>query len=318
MFVSYNLDFFGRELQKIRKSLGLTQADVQKMAGICIDTIRKVESGRVIPRYDTLELLSVAYRQDLLELLKKSRVNKLLLEFHDDLDYLISCYDKKISNSLRARLRENYAGGVQSSMVNPNELKQFLIFVDATDAYFSDFTLDRDKTKNDLISALKLTIPGYDFRDYRRYTYSYIEFRILLFISLFIAKEGEYSFSNKILFFILHTIKAGKHYTKYIDFLTAHIHFNIAYNFHMLDKHAKVIEAADSGIDHCIKSRTFIALFSLYYRKGIAQYHLKDEGYRDTLAIAFYTLKAVRIPKLLNQYQEITEKKYGITVPLIK
>src|SRR5690606_24917653 len=94
MFVSYNLEGFGQELRRIRKNLGFSQAEVQQKVGVSVDTIRKIESGRVIPRYDTLELLSVAYKQDLLELLKNSRSNKFLMEYHDDLDYVIARYDK--------------------------------------------------------------------------------------------------------------------------------------------------------------------------------------------------------------------------------
>ena len=90
MFVTYNLEYFGKELKKIRTRLGFSQAYVQEIVGVSIDTIRKIESGRVVPRYDTLELLSVAYKEDLLDLLKNSRSNKFLMEYHDELDYIIT------------------------------------------------------------------------------------------------------------------------------------------------------------------------------------------------------------------------------------
>jgi hypothetical protein len=56
----------------------------------------------------------------------------------------------------------------------------------------------------------------------------------------------------------------------------------------------------------------------LYYRKGIAQFNLEDENYLDSITTAFYILKAIRIPKLLEQYVKITEDKYGILIPLAK
>ena len=316
MFVSYNLENFGAELRRIRKSMGFSQFDVQKIVGVSVDTLRRIESGRVVPRYDTLELLSVAYKQDLLELLKGCRSNKFLIEFHDDLDHIITSYDKDAAARLKKRLQDNFGPGIQLSMVNPSELSQFITFVDAIDAYYSVFSLDRESNKNALIKALRLTIPDYQVQNFKMYTYSYIEFRILLLISLFIAKEGDYILSNKIMYYILKTIRDNKYTTKYIDFLIINIYFNIAYNYHMLDKHARVIATADAGIAYCVERRTFHALFSLYYRKGIAQFNLGDEGYLDSITTAFYILKAIRIPNLLEQYRQITEDKYGIRIPL--
>jgi transcriptional regulator with XRE-family HTH domain len=314
MFVSYNLEDFGKELRRIRTSLGFSQADVQRTVAVSIDTIRKIESGRVVPRYDTLELLSVAYKRDLLELLKGCRSNKFLMEFHDDLDYIITVYDNDAAAALKKRLLDNFSSDFQMSIINPLELKQFIGFVDAIDAFYSDFTSDRENTMVALVNALRLTIPDFTLKNYKNYTYDYIEFRILLFISLFIAKDGDYILSNKILYYILSSISDSKFTTKYIDFLTINIYFNIAYNYHMLDEHAKVIETANDGIAFCIEHRTSHALFSLYYRKGIAQFNLRDKGYRESITMAFYVLKAMGMLKLLEQYQKITDDKYGIWV----
>lgn len=314
MFVSYNLENFGEELKKIRKSLGYSQTDVQEIVGVNVDSIRKIESGRVIPRYDTLELLSVAYKEDLLELLKSCRSNKFLMEYHEELDYIITSYDKAATASLKQKLNENFRPNIGITMVNPAEFKQFMMFVDAIDQYYSDSPAAYGSTVNDLINALQLTIPNYSIKKFRRYKYSYIEFRILLFISLFIAKEEKYSFSNEILYYILNKISIKNHSTKYIDFLIGNIYFNIAYNYHMQDNHAKVIEISDKGIAFCLEKRTTHALYSLYYRKGIAQYSLEDKDYIDSITTAFYILKAARMTKLLKQFMKITKENYGITV----
>jgi len=228
MFVSYNLDEFGKELRKIRKSFGFSRAYVQETVGVSIDTIRKIESGLVVPRYNTLELLSVAYKQDLLELLKNCRVNKFLMEFHDDLDHIITCYDKGAAAGLKKRLEDNFSNAAPLAMINPSELNQFIEFVDAVSAYYSEFRVDRENTKRDLINALRLTLPDFSLKDFKKYTYSYIEFRILLLVSLLIGKEGDNILSNGILYFILKTIGDNENTTKYIDFLIINIYFNIA------------------------------------------------------------------------------------------
>jgi len=44
----------------------LTQKYVEEVSGVNCDTLRKIESSLVIPRYETLEYLSMAYKVDLL------------------------------------------------------------------------------------------------------------------------------------------------------------------------------------------------------------------------------------------------------------
>jgi transcriptional regulator with XRE-family HTH domain len=284
--------------------------------GVSIDTIRKIESGRVIPRYDTLELLSFAYKEDLLDLLKNSRSNKFLMEYHDEVDYIISCYEKGAAPQLRDKLVTNFSDDASLSMVNPREFEQFLTFVDSIDPYHSEASVNYRFLRDKLVDALCLTIPNYRIRRFRQYKYSYIEFRILLLISLLIAREENFAFSNDILYFILDKISDKNYTTKYVDYLIITVYSNIAYNFHRLDNHAKALEVADVGIAFCREKRTNHVLFTLYYRKGMAQFFLGDENHLDSITTAFYLLKAMGIPTLLEKYKKITEDTYGITVPL--
>jgi transcriptional regulator with XRE-family HTH domain len=314
MFVTYNLEDFGKELKKIRTSLGFSQAYVQEIVGVSIDTIRKIESGRVVPRYDTLELLSVAYKEDLLDLLKNSRSNKFLMEYHDELDYIITYYERGAAASLKEKLQENFSQDAGLSMVNPKEFDQFLIFVEVIDQFHSGAANSRS-LRDELVDALRLTIPNYRLRGFRRYKYTYIEFRILLLISLLIAKEGNFAFSNEILYYILEEISDKRYNTKYIDYLIINVYSNIAYNYHRLDEFAKAIEVADAGITFCLEKKTNHALFTLYYRKGIGQFLLGQKDYMDAITTTFYLLKAMQIPSLLEEYRKITQEKYGITVP---
>jgi transcriptional regulator with XRE-family HTH domain len=70
----YDLQSFGEELKNIRKSLNLTQKDVAEQISINIDTLRKIENGKVMPRQETLELLSIVFKKDLNEILLKYRL----------------------------------------------------------------------------------------------------------------------------------------------------------------------------------------------------------------------------------------------------
>ena len=69
MFYSYDLSNFGIELRSIRQKNGYTQNYVKELTGVNEDTLRRIENGTVIPKYETLEILSSLYKTDLLLLL---------------------------------------------------------------------------------------------------------------------------------------------------------------------------------------------------------------------------------------------------------
>ena len=75
----YNLEAFGNELRDIRKSLRLTQKDIEDQTLISTDTLRRIENGKVMPKQETFDLMSVILKRDLNELLLKYRLKDLSL-----------------------------------------------------------------------------------------------------------------------------------------------------------------------------------------------------------------------------------------------
>ncbi|WP_350342931.1 helix-turn-helix transcriptional regulator [Proteinivorax tanatarense] len=315
MFVKYELDGFGEELRRIRKNIGYNQLDVEQIVAISADTIRRIEAGQVIPRYETLELLSLVYKQDLLDVLKSYRCEKLLYEYHDDLDYAITSGNKEKIKELQNQIETNITSIDHTNILNPKEIDQFLAFIKALKVHITGQLVEVQIAKVDLINNLRLTIPSFDLKKFDSYNYCYIEYRILLLISLLIVKEEKFSFSNKILYFILYELLNDKFKTQYIDSLIAKVYSNIAYNFHRLDEHPQVIKICIKGINYCLKNDVFRPLYLLYYRQGIAQYHLGVENYVTSVENAFYLLKSTGNNELLKKYIEVSKEKYGIIIP---
>lgn len=63
---------FGQVLKEIRESFNYTQQEVTLLLGsngdipgLSTETLRRIENGMVIPKFETLELLSSVYKQDL-------------------------------------------------------------------------------------------------------------------------------------------------------------------------------------------------------------------------------------------------------------
>ena len=314
MFISYNLVEFGDKLKSLRKELGLSQTDIQDNAGVSVDALRRIEKGEVIPRYETLELLSSIYKQDLLELLKSSRNNKLLTEYYDELDHLLAFYDDNKMKLLEEDIRKSFTGNERSTIVNPNEVIQLLLFIRGTTLHHSRISSDHKDAQNLLMDALKLTIPNFNINSFKTYNYSYIELRILLFLSILIAQGNGVKISNEILYFILDKLQNNST-SKYLNFLVIKIYSNLAYNYHLQDNHKKVIEISNEGITYSLNNETTHRLYLLYYRKGIAEYFLKDPNYLEALYSALTTLKITNQHDLLEVYLEVMKEKYDINIP---
>lgn len=76
----YYSSLFGEKMQRIRKQIGLSRDTVAEQSGVNRDTLRRIEKGEVIPKFETLEILSPIYHTDL---------NQLLLEYRtEDMEYL--------------------------------------------------------------------------------------------------------------------------------------------------------------------------------------------------------------------------------------
>jgi len=93
MFSTYNMKKYGAELRKIRKYLGLNQSDVRRLSGLNEDTLTNIENGLVIPRYDTIEILSHVYKFDLMNLLFFFKNEYDILSLYEMLDLAITYND---------------------------------------------------------------------------------------------------------------------------------------------------------------------------------------------------------------------------------
>lgn len=315
MFISYNLEAFGDKLKELRRDLGYSQRDLERQSGISSDTLRRIEKGEVIPRYETLELLSSLYKEDLLELLKECRSHKMLTEYYDSLDDVITTYNDEKMRSLEKEIRDSFKDNKDLVFINPNEVIQLLLLIRGTALYHSRFESDKTDAKNILLDALRLTQPSFNITQFMTYKYTFIELRILLLYAILLAEEKELPLSTKILYFILERLKKGAP-TAYQMFLMIKIYTNICYNYHLEDAHKKVLLVADEALAFCEEKETTHGLNSLYYRKGIAEYHLKSKNYMSSLFRSFFILKITGKEDLLAIYQKVTKEQYGIEIPM--
>ncbi|MCD5415348.1 MAG: helix-turn-helix domain-containing protein [Clostridiales bacterium] len=168
MFSVYNLVEFGNELRLIRSMNGLTQTKVREITGINEDTLRKIENGLVIPKYETLELLTYIYKTDLLQMLKSYRNNKYLSDIYAELDTIITLNNTLLIPHLYECLKKMQRNNTKLSLVNPNELLQLNSFLRCVVHYLDNkFTLHNDLI-NELTETLCLSITGFSLSNIKQ------------------------------------------------------------------------------------------------------------------------------------------------------
>lgn len=272
---------FGRYISARRKSFNYTQQTLSSLSSVSIDSLRRIENGKVHPTYETLNFLSKALKVDL---------NKTLLNYqiYNNDDYFEVKYriEKKIANGLYNDLEKDLillqkilADSKLDNYVSIS-IKQLCLFLESVISSTIDISYEVALAK--LTEAIQLTTPGFIVRNYINFPYSAFEIRILMNIALLKNKFGDTDKSIKILTFCLENVG--------IDDINLKISiiYNLSYNFHRIDLHEKALYYANKGINLCVENNNMHGLGLLYSRKGIAEFFLEDDNFINSFKQALH------------------------------
>jgi tetratricopeptide (TPR) repeat protein len=281
------------------------------MSGITPDTLRRIETGTVIPRYETLVYLSIALKKDLLLDLKNYRNSSPLFEFYTKLDQLILVYNKEKLDNLSQEFSDFITSSEKTTYLNTQIEEQFKLMIDGI-CQFENNELEFALTS--FIQAIKLTNPLFKVESFTKFKYSYFETRILILIGLTFSHYTSYDLSNKILRHCLKNSNFSDQASPIEMKLVVKIYFNLAYNAHLEDLHEKAITFCDQGIDYCNSNNLSYGLSRLYFRKGIAEFMLKNDNYLNSLRLSVALLQATKQSKLAGAYTDLLLKQYKIKI----
>jgi transcriptional regulator with XRE-family HTH domain len=313
VFSTYNLSIFGKKLKAIRKTMGFTQHDVSQLCGINRDTLRRIEQGDSIPRYDTLELLSSVYKVDLLDQLKLYRSSNKLYSYYHRLDKLITNADIDTLNTLA----DDYVIFIkdeQEALFDPNLYTQFQWMLKGISAYYSEDGVKKLQSLDLFLNSIRLSIPTFDVYEFQTFKYNIFEMRILLLIALSIAHNGLYHQSNLILKFLLNAMLKDSLNSLDDVLLTIKIYANLSYNAFNLDDYKNSLNYSNQGIAYCNKHTNYFSLHLLFFRKGIALFRLNKEGYLDPLHKSIQLLEIQENYELARNYKQVLLDRYNIEV----
>ena len=318
MFYSYDLSNFGIELRNIRQKNGFTQNYVKEHTGVNEDTLRRIENGAVIPKYETLEILSSLYKTDLLLLLQTHRRDKHFYDYYRWLDQIIANNDihllTKLTNEYEKCIHDdNYP----SSMINNAELKQFellLLGIKLFNLNDQNNQINHKKTIQTLTNALKLTIGDFSIFNFENYSYNLLEIRILFLLGLLKEKSNDRHASNEILKYVLNYLVDNSEFDEDVQKIVIKCYCNISYNFHRIDDDISALDYANVGIDFCVKNSNLNCLYLLYARKGAAEFFLKEPNYMDALTKSIHLLQINKQFDLAELYAKTFKERYNATI----
>lgn len=308
MFETIEIKEFGKYLRQVRKQLSLTQTDVENMSGITPDGLRRIENGYGIPRYETIVLLSLAYKKDLFEDLKRYRNSSPLFDYYKRLNCLILEYNEDKLKQLELDFQNFYKTSKESTYINAKIENQILKLIKSIELLNNG---DSNGSISYAKAALCETNKSFELSEYNMFKYTYIETRILGIIAHAIAYSDP-KYSTDIYKFCLKFCNFDSEAAESDKLNIINIFFNLAYNSHLVDNHLQSIKYAEDGIKYCNDNHLSYGLAGLTFRKGLAEFHLERDNYAATLKSSVYTLIATGKVQLANMYIDILRMQYSI------
>lgn len=293
---------FGAQLRAIRTQSNMTLEDVSELSRVNAETIRRIESGKVIPKLETLEFLSLTYKQDLSSLFLKYRFKSY--------DYYIN-----LKNSIENQLYYNDYSNIDKELHELeniiNRTKNSFIKLDMQQLYIFTKAMVLYKVKKDLDASLKhlikaicITTPCFTLASFDKYIYSPEESWILVMIAVIEDELSNSSLAMQILEFC-------SKITDMNDKLYIPLYYNLAYVYGKAKDYDKSLAMADKGILACQHNMNFFGLPLLYLYKGIAMFHLGDDSYHEYLNNALILCQCFGLAGfkklIIDKYKEIFE-----------
>ena len=298
----YNLFLFGERLKDIREKLGLTQKQVVDMALIYERTLRRMELGKVIPKLETLEALSVIYKTDLVSAIIESRITdySMLLQTQRNIDLkLINEEMSNFDNELKLidKLLENIENEYYKILIT-----QFKFFLYGIRYYKNK---EYQNAMDMYINAIKQTLNDFSLDNYKEYSFSLMEIRILMNIALVEDKCGQDEKYEEILKFCVNQCDENNE-------IYPRICHNLAGVYRKKEEYSRALFYDNKGIETCKKNMFADTLAVLYYGKAFAEYRLEKTEYKKSLDLSLQLCKIFEQIELMKQIIVNCEDVLGI------
>jgi transcriptional regulator with XRE-family HTH domain len=303
--MDFNLRNFGIKIRDIRLKYELSQNEVYEKTGINPSTLRRLEGGKVIPKFETLEILSSLYKEDLLLVFSQYRIDHSLL-FNEVYNRLELKFDRDEIDSLEKEILE-----LESLLKNSTQsyfkvqIQQLIHLSKAVILYKKETA--PSKALEELVRGLQRTLPAFSVGTFSDFVYSTLEIRILMNVAFVLNQLGDADAYIEILEFCQQSSDKN-------DGIYPKICHNLSTVYIRSKEDLKALSIVNEGILSCQNNRNYNGLNLLYYNKGIIKFRLKHEDYLDSLNLALTLSKAFGHPKLSLKMLENCRKVFNIAI----
>ncbi|NBG87285.1 helix-turn-helix domain-containing protein [Isachenkonia alkalipeptolytica] len=303
--MDFNLSSFGIKLKDIRLKFDLSQNEVYDKTGINPSTLRRLEGGKVIPKFETLEILSSLYREDLLLLFSQFRIDHTLM-FNEVYNRLELKFDKDEIDSLEKEILElDVLLKNSSQSYFKVQIHQLLHLSKAVILYKKE--ADPSKALDELVRGLQQTIPSFSVETFSDFVYSALEIRILMNMAFVLNQLDNPRAYIEILEFCHESSEEN-------DVLYPKICLNLSTVYIRSKENLKALEIVNKGIASCQNNRNYQGLNLLYYNKGIIQFRLDHKGYLSSIELARTLSEAYGHPKLSGKMLDNCRKIFEMPI----
>lgn len=274
---------FGLYIRALRKKKGLTQASIAAATGLNEKTLRRIELNTVIPQIETLEEMSLIFKEDLvMNFIKYNSQNIEMFEkVKEDIERKIIQDNFEKLNEYIPKLKS-----LISTIKNPYyilQYRQYVLLIEGIVLYRRDNNYHESMKK--FKKGIEISNDNFSINQYSNFIYSPMEFRLLMNIAFCIYRTGDQQRYLKILEFIMDEID---HSNEIYPIVAS----NLGNAYKRSKKYNDAIEIIKKGIKYCTEKSDYSMLPLLYYGKGVSEYYLNSNSFKNSFK------KAVTLTKL--------------------
>lgn len=313
MFATYNMVEFGKALKQIRLNCRLTQAEVRQMSGVHEDTLRKLENGTNVPKYETLEILSNLYKSDLLEILKSKRIENRLYDYYQQMDKLLISYNiAELESFCEAFETSTQTERMEKYLLNNLEFTQLQCFIQCCKLLYSENPNRFNLIQSMIESQICPHLGEFDPNALQGAQYNDIEIRLIFMLGTIQLETAHYERCATLLTFVIDYLCSNLTLNPQTYLLILKAYTNLSYCYHLLKDYEQSLNLACKGIAFGVEHKTFYMLQHLYGRKAVAELHLKTGTHMDAFKKCIHLFEISGQFDLAKTYKEVTLSKYGI------
>lgn len=311
MLITYDMKRFGFTLRTIRKEQSMTQKYVCSQLGMNIDTMRKIENGFVIPKIETLTMLSSLYKTDLLNVMQNCFIDPTFTHYYDIVDKIMTSYDKTEVFGAIADLIAYLDHQPISHFVTPHEAKLLKLFTRLVKDYMDgSFQTVADELKEVLQSSYKqLSRLGTE-----GLYLSELELRFMSIQASCYIELDQYQNAIDLYKIVIEFLNRKTDIRPYKHYLLLKCYYNLSYGYHLIDQHELALETAKLGIELAKKHKSTHVLHFLYARKAVAEWMLGMPEHVDSFQKSKHLIEISADEKESAVFKKITYEKYGVSL----